>query len=71
MTITVGHGVVITTQVTKLPDGKLGYQANISSDKFDNDGNIVVSITTHDNHGNTATAAEHKFINLPRCTIWP
>ena len=65
VTITVGHGVVITTQVTKLPDGKLGYQANISSDKFDNDGNIVVSITTHDNHGNTATAAEHKFINLP------
>ncbi|MCX9022322.1 retention module-containing protein [Citrobacter portucalensis] len=65
VTITVGHGFVLTTQVITLPDGQLGYQADIGSDKFADNGDILVSITTHDNHGNTATATEHKFIDLP------
>ncbi|HGN9372381.1 TPA: retention module-containing protein [Citrobacter pasteurii] len=65
VTITVGHGTSITTDVIYLPDGKLGYQANIGSDSFNDDGNITVAITTHDNHGNTATATEHKVIDLP------
>ncbi|MDM2900590.1 Ig-like domain-containing protein, partial [Citrobacter sp. Cpo037] len=65
VTITVGHGTSITTDVFYLPDGKLGYQTNIGSDNFDDDGNITVAITTHDDHGNIATATEHKFIDLP------
>ncbi|MEB2420120.1 retention module-containing protein [Citrobacter sp. R-1.5.2] len=65
VTLTVGHGFVLTTQVITLPDGQLGYQADIGSDKFEEYGDILVSITTHDSHGNTATATEHKFIDLP------
>ena len=65
VTITVGHGTTITTEVVYLQDGKLGYQENIGSDNFDDNGNITVAITTHDNHGNTATATEHKVIDLP------
>ncbi|MDN8557521.1 retention module-containing protein [Citrobacter werkmanii] len=65
ITITVGHGVVYTTHVVTLADGTLGYQANIGTGDLDDNGNILVAITTHDNHGNTATATEHKFIDLP------
>ncbi|WP_410738440.1 retention module-containing protein [Citrobacter portucalensis] len=65
VTLTVGHGFVLTTQVITLPDGQLGYQTDIGSDKFEDYGDILVSITTHDSHGNTATATEHKFIDLP------
>ncbi|MFP2834859.1 retention module-containing protein [Citrobacter portucalensis] len=65
ITITVGQGIVYTTHVVTLADGTLGYQANIGTGDLADDGNIVVSITTHDNHGNTATATEHKFIDLP------
>ncbi|MGU0039950.1 retention module-containing protein [Citrobacter freundii complex sp. 2025EL-00176] len=65
ITITVGQGVVYTTHVRTLADGTLGYQANIGTGDLDDDGNILVAITTHDNHGNTATATEHKFIDLP------
>ena len=65
ITITVGKGIVYTTHVVTLADGTLGYQANIGTGDLADDGNIVVSITTHDNHGNTATATEHKFIDLP------
>jgi ribosomal 50S subunit-recycling heat shock protein len=65
ITITVGHGIVYTTYVKTLADGTLGYQANIGTGDLADDGNILVSITTHDNHGNTATATEHKFIDLP------
>ena len=65
VTMTVGNGFVLTTHVITLPDGKLGYQADIGSDKFENNGDILVSITAHDNYGNTATATEHKFIDLP------
>ncbi|MHA0627701.1 retention module-containing protein [Citrobacter portucalensis] len=65
ITITVGKGIVYTTHVVTLADGTLGYQTNIGTGDLADDGNIVVSITTHDNHGNTATATEHKFIDLP------
>ena len=65
ITITVGLGIDYTTHVVTLADGTLGYQANIGTGDLDDSGNILVSIITHDDHGNTATATEHKFIDLP------
>ena len=65
VTIDVGDNSHLQTQVTTLPDGTLGYTMNIISGYWGDNGNITVSITTHDNHGNTATAVEHKFIDLP------
>ncbi|MGV4054509.1 retention module-containing protein [Citrobacter portucalensis] len=64
VTVDVG-GSQLQTNVITLPDGKLGYTFNVVSGAWHDDGNITVSITTHDNHGNTATAVEHKFIDLP------
>ncbi|MEG9608485.1 retention module-containing protein [Citrobacter portucalensis] len=64
VTVDVG-GSQLQTNVITLPDGKLGYTFNVVSGGWHDDGNITVSITTHDDHGNTATAVEHKFIDLP------
>ncbi|WP_326490878.1 Ig-like domain-containing protein [Citrobacter portucalensis] len=64
VTIDVGISHLQTSVIT-LPDGTLGYTMDIISGTWHDNGNITVSITTHDNHGNTATAVEHKFIDLP------
>ena len=65
VTVDVGNNTHLDTHVVTLPDGKLGYTLDILSSYWNDDGNITVSITTHDDHGNTATAVEHKFIDLP------
>ncbi|KAE9797634.1 Ig-like domain-containing protein, partial [Escherichia coli] len=65
VTVDVGNNTHLETHVVTLPDGKLGYTLDILTSYWNNDGNITVSITTHDDHGNTATAVEHKFIDLP------
>ena len=67
VTIDVG-GNHLQTQVITMPNGALGYTLDILSSKWNDNGNITVSITTHDNHGNTATAVEHRFIDLPWMT---
>lgn len=68
VTVDVGNNTHLETHVITLPDGQLGYTLDILSQDWNNNGNITVSITTHDDHGNTATAVEHKFIDLPWVT---
>lgn len=63
--VDVGHGHRMKTAVDVLPDGKLGYTLNISTDYWDNDGNITVTVVGHDQYGNTATAVAHKYYDLP------
>ncbi|QMB04965.1 retention module-containing protein [Citrobacter freundii] len=61
----VGNGIRYTTHVIELPNHILGFQASVSTGDLGDNGNITVSITTHDDHGNTATATDHKLIDLP------
>ncbi|QLY70755.1 retention module-containing protein [Citrobacter freundii] len=61
----VGNGIRYTTHVIELPGHILGFQASVSTGDLGDNGNITVSITTHDDHGNTATATDHKLIDLP------
>lgn len=68
VTVDVGNNTHLETHVITLHDGQLGYTLDILSQDWNNNGNITVSITTHDDHGNTATAVEHKFIDLPWVT---
>ncbi|WP_236874167.1 retention module-containing protein [Citrobacter portucalensis] len=68
VTVDVGNNNHLETHVITLPDGQLGYTLDILFQDWNNNGNITVSITTHDDHGNTATAVEHKFIDLPWVT---
>ncbi|MHA0813558.1 Ig-like domain-containing protein [Citrobacter portucalensis] len=68
VTVDVGNNTHLETHVITLPDGQLGYTLDILFQDWNNNGNITVSITTHDDHGNTATAVEHKFIDLPWVT---
>ena len=68
VTVDVGNNKHLETHVITLPDGQLGYTLDILFQDWNNNGNITVSITTHDDHGNTATAVEHKFIDLPWVT---
>ena len=68
VTVDVGNNHHPETHVIPLPGGKLGYSLDILTQDWNDDGNITVSITTHDDHGNTATAVEHKFIDLPWIT---
>lgn len=63
--IDVGHGNRLDTTVITLPDGKLGYTLNISTDYWDDDGNITVTVIGHDNHGNVAMAVAHQYYDLP------
>ncbi|EGT0662587.1 retention module-containing protein [Citrobacter werkmanii] len=68
VTVDVGNNIHLETDVITLPDGHLGYTLDILSQDWNDNGNITVSITTHDDHGNSATAVEHKFIDLPWLT---
>ncbi|HBU6169179.1 TPA: retention module-containing protein [Citrobacter freundii] len=68
VTVDVGNNKHLETHVITLQDGQLGYTLDILSQDWNDNGNITVSITTNDNHGNTATAVEHKFVDLPWIT---